>query len=154
MSTKRPSYNEKINSLCLYFNISKNAARYIFHRRRRGHPWKKENDSKYLEWSIPIQNAFIKADNLGSINWDSVSFECDIKLLQDNGINIDNNLQSIYRNENYCKNIKEEEDKDDGWTVVTAKKSNLMQKQILKKMGFYIVKNSNQKMNKNKSNKN
>lgn len=55
-----------------------------------------------MKLSIPIQNAFIKADYLGVIDWNSVSFDNDIKILNDIIINEDDT--EIYINTNFIKN--------------------------------------------------
>ena len=79
------------------------------------------------------------------IEWNSVIFADDIKTLEENNITIDENNYEIHVNENN-KNIKSEDAKDDGWTVVTSKKNNVIQKQLLQTMGFLPKKkNSNHK---------
>lgn len=157
---KNPNYNDKIKAISSYFNVSENAAKYMFHRRRRGYPWKKEGDSNYLKWSIPIQNAFVKADNLGLLNWGYLKFSDDLNVLLENGIDIEEQSNTIYINKNTNetdnKYIKEE-DKDGGWTVVTNKKSEFIKKHLLRSMGFLpqnkiprLYKNSNNKTNDKK----
>jgi hypothetical protein len=135
MLRKSPSYNEKINAICVYFNISKDTARYIYHRRRRGFPCKRIDDPKFLRWSIPIQNAFVKSDVLNTIYWNDVSFDNDLKILNDAGIVVDETNTDVYINEINYKQI-EVENKDDGWTIVTSKKTHSGQKQLLQTMGF------------------
>jgi hypothetical protein len=117
----------------VYFNVSKDAAKYMFHRRRMGYPWKKNTDDNYLKWSIPIQNAFVKSDNLDVIDWKSVIFTNDIKILEENNINIEETNHEIHVNENN-KNIKYMD--REGWTVVTSKRNNVIQKHLLQTMGF------------------
>lgn len=136
---KKPRYSQKINSLCSYFNVSKNTAIYMYHRRRRGFPYKKKDDPKYLEWSIQLQNALVKADRIETIRWNEINFDDDISILEENKLFIIEQSKNIYINEVCEKNIKDEEIKDpgdDGWTLVTKKKAYQHQNYLLKILGF------------------
>lgn len=130
MQRKTANYNDKIKTIISYFGISENAAKYMFHRRRRGFPWKTEDDIKHLKWTIQLQNALIKADTLPNFDWVNLKFANDIQLLMESGINVDDQPNVV----NIKKVINEED--NNGWTVVTKKKSNLIQKHILKNIGL------------------
>jgi len=139
VANNKPNYSQKINSLCSYFNVSKDAAIYMYHRRRRGFPYKKKDDPKYLEWSIPLQNAFVKADRIETFNWNKISFDSDISVLEENKLFVANQPKDIYVNDICEKNIKDEEIKnpaDEGWTLVTKKKAYQHQRQLLKILGL------------------
>ena len=141
----RSNYNDKIKNISSYFGISVEAAKYMYHRRRRGFPWKNENDGNFLKWNIQLQNALIKADNLAVFDWTSLKFNNDVNTLKENGIIVDEQPKTIYRNKSNDnqesnKDIDEEEDDGGGWTVVTKKENNSIQKQILRNLGFLTKK--------------
>jgi hypothetical protein len=69
-----PTYEEKIKIIQEYFGVSEICAIYLYHRRRRGVPWHKPNDKKYLEWSIQLQNAIIYLDTIVGFDWHSLEF--------------------------------------------------------------------------------
>lgn len=138
---KTPNYNDKIRTISSYFGISNDASKYMFHRRRRGFPWKKDDEVGYLKWSIQLQNAFIKADNIDVFDWSALKFNNDIQILMENGIIVEDQPKTIQANRRKLDtDIKEEYDDDDndggGWTVVTKNKTHLQQKYLLKNMGF------------------
>ena len=138
MDKKTPNYNYKIKTIKSYFGISEGAAKYIFHRRRKGFPWKKDTDTNYFEWSIQLQNAFIKADNIPAFNWGNLKFDNDIQILAKNNIIVYDQPKTIqYNTQKNDKELKEEDDDDGGgWTVVTKNQTLLAQKHLLKNMGF------------------
>ena len=132
---KSPNYNEKIKVIKSYFKISEQAAKYMFHRRRRGYPWKKDNDVGYFMWSIQLQNALVKADTIALFNWEILKFDNDVHTLSEHGIVLDEQPNTIQVNVNAI-NTDIKEDDDEGWTVVTTKKSHVIKKQLLRNMGF------------------
>lgn len=71
---KELTYEDKINIIQEYFGVSKMCAIYLYHRRRRGIPWCNINSSKYLEWSIQLQNALIHLDQVPDMDWRSLEF--------------------------------------------------------------------------------
>jgi len=134
---KKYKYSVKIKALCEYFNITKNAAKYILHRRRRGYPWKTVGCHEYLEWSIPIQNAFIQADNNPSINWRCLKFSEDIDTLKKNDIVCDYDATHVYINDTDIPH------KSDDWVVINSANpldisDTTSNNQMLKNIGFFI----------------
>ena len=96
------SYQDKINSISSYFGVTNEAAKYMYHRRRYGFPFKNENDTNFIKWDNKVLNALIKADKLEGFNWDLLLFDDDMQLLLEK--NIDVNLQSdkidVYKGRN------------------------------------------------------
>jgi len=146
------NYKNKIQVLVLYFGISEDAAKYMFHRRRRGYPFKKEDDKNYLAWTTKLQNAIIDADKNTDIDWNDIKFGEDVKVL-DTLVGIDNKSKTVtldkvkQTNCNltrkgrpssvekiYNKDLTEGD--DDGWTVVTNGRNKVNDKNLLRKMGF------------------
>ena len=149
-TTSLNNYKNKINMLILHFGISESAAKYIFHRRRRGYPFKKEGEENYLQWSMQLQNAFIEADKCSDIKWSKLKFKDDLQVLTDKNIDIkkqskavvfskvkqvtDTNLTRKGKPSNYDKDLTTSD--TDEWTVITNNKSGTDDKQLLRKMGF------------------
>ena len=156
------TYNEKLNIIGEFFGISHDCARYIYHRRRKGYPYKKKEDDGYLEWSIQVQNGFVLGD-VKNIDYKNIHFNSDIDELKDKySIDISKmSSEKVLQNKikqkdankikirttdisddsvNLDKNVDNENTNDDGgeWCVVTAKKTLHDKKSILKKMGFII----------------
>jgi hypothetical protein len=75
-SKKKPylQYSDKVKIICEYFGVSELCASYLYHRRRRGIPWYKPGDPKYLEWTIQLQNAIIYMDTIAGFDWRSMEF--------------------------------------------------------------------------------
>lgn len=150
MEKSKFTYKEKINAISSYFGISEDASRYIYHRRRRGFPFKRNDDPNFLKWDMQLQNAFIKADQIATLNWNDLKFDDDLKVLLEHGIDIDtqpktpvinkiNQTTSTISNKSNKmndKDIKEEDDDNFGWTVVTNKKGHIVKKYMLRKMGL------------------
>jgi hypothetical protein len=157
------TYNEKINIIGEFFGISPDCSRYIYHRRRKGYPYKKKEDDDYLEWNIQIQNGIVLGD-LSNIDYTDMHFIEDINILKEK-YNID--IKSMPCKKVLQNKIKQKDDKkikiratdishdsvnlgksddanigddDDGneWCLVTTKKTLYVKKNILKKMGFII----------------
>jgi hypothetical protein len=157
------TYNEKINIIGEFFGISPECSRYIYHRRRKGYPYKKKEDDDYLEWNIQIQNGFVLGD-LSNIDYTNIHFIGDIislkekyniditsmpceKVLQnkikqkdDKKIKIratDISHDSVKLGKPDGANIDDDEDGNE-WCLVTTKKTLHVKKNILKKMGFIV----------------
>lgn len=161
------SYQEKIQTISQYFNISDDAAKYIYHRRRRGDPWKHKKSIRYLEWSIQLQNGLVKADTMMNFDWTALSFGNEVDMLSSFGVDISTESNNPYRNEsmvvkiktshvadksqkkrdnqNYDTNesndIKKVNESDDDWTVVKNKKTTDKENKLLKQMGLLPSKN-------------
>ena len=136
------NYNEKIKVISESFGISKMAAKYIYHRRRRGYPYKKVGNHNFIQWSTKLQNALIKADGIVDWDWDNLLFSEDVKKLMEHGINVDEESNKIViknaqaSGNSHKQNSPDIESTDDGWTVVTNNMSKLSQKYILRKIGL------------------
>jgi hypothetical protein len=68
------TYEDRIGLIQEYFGVSELCAIYLYHRRRRGVPWHKPSDPKYLDWSIAFQNALICLDTITGFDWRSLEF--------------------------------------------------------------------------------
>lgn len=161
--SKKVTYQSKIKTITSYFGISDNAAKYIYHRRRRGFPWKKNDESSYIAWSMQLQNALIQADNLDTFDWGSLKFGEECRILLEHDIDIETQPKSAQTNKIHQVNnkIKEtgdglEENIDDnsGWTVVTSKKGDLIKKHLIRSMGLLPAKKSQHDYKKHKRNSN
>lgn len=138
---KKFIYSEKIGAISSYFNVSREAAKYIYHRRRKGFPYKKVDDPNFIKWDMRIQNALIKADTLDVWNWKELSFYDDVYDLQNHGIDVLKQSYDVYKNPKSHKVSHREESLIDEetngeWTIVTPSKKKMHDKFILKKMGF------------------
>jgi hypothetical protein len=152
MDSTKFNYKDNIQTISSYFGISEDAARYIYHRRRRGFPYKKETDPYFLKWCVQLQNALIKADMLDNFNWTDLKFGEDVDVLLANGIKVDaqpthiqiNKIKQIHQmsrkktSSNRINNRERfiEEKDADGWTVVTNNKTFLVKLHILRKIGL------------------
>ena len=124
-------YEERLSIIMSFLGISKSAATFIYHRKRRGYPFKKKGDSKYLEWTLQLQNALVKADECIGWDWDEIRFGDEAKTLSKYDIIL--NEQS---SKETFKNEKPEDD-NDGWTVVkNTKKIKHRQMRSLQIMRF------------------
>jgi hypothetical protein len=70
----RISYEKRIEIIRDYFGVSEMCAIYLYHRRRRGVPWYKPGEPKYLEWSIQLQNAILHLDTIHAFDWHGLEF--------------------------------------------------------------------------------
>ena len=149
MDNVKFSYKDKINAISSYFGVSEDASKYMYHRRRRGYPYKKETDPAFLKWTTKLQNAFIKADQIATFDWDNLKFDEDIKMLFMNGIDVEKQANKVQVNKisqtvqpttrqlNFDeKSVNDESDDGGGWTVVTTNKGQLVKRHMLRKMGF------------------
>ena len=169
MDSSKFKYKNKITSISSYFGVSDQAAKYMYHRRQRGLPYKNETDDLYIEWNIKIQNALVKADKISGFNWDGLEFSDDINVLNNNNIIVNNQAPTVYINKNKELNYNEKNnqiecdennhseitDETDGWTTVITDKGQMVRRKILKKIGFLPntkFKNNNKEKNTEKNN--
>lgn len=149
MDNVKFSYKDKINAISSYFGVSEDASKYMYHRRRRGYPYKKDTDLAFLKWTTKLQNAFIKADQIATFDWDNLKFDEDLKMLCMNGIDVETQsnkvqvnkisqtVQPTTRQSNVDeKSVNDESDDGGGWTVVTTNKGQHVKRYMLRKMGF------------------
>jgi hypothetical protein len=131
---KTPSYEDKIKIIQKYFGVSEICAIYLYHRRRRGVPWHNPSDPKYLEWSIPLQNALIYLDTIPGFDWHGLEFGYEeIQFIKNN---IDVNKMSIditVLSETSNKFLQDHFDPD-GFTTVNHSKINITKE--LNRMGL------------------
>ena len=73
-SVYKLSYEKRIEIIREYFGVSEMCAIYLYHRRRRGVPWYKLGEPKYLEWSIQFQNAILHLDTVHAFDWRGLEF--------------------------------------------------------------------------------
>ena len=151
MEHTKISYKYKLCAISTYYSVSENAAKYFYHRRRYGYPFKKTTDSMFLKWDNKLLNALIKADKIDGFNWDNLVFSNDIQALLDNNINVDlqSNKVEIFKGRNLSSKTKsfekysneDNEIQDQGWMIVTTNKGQLIRRNILRKMGFLTQSN-------------
>jgi hypothetical protein len=113
----------RIKALVDYFGISDTAAEYIYFRRKRGFPWKKKDDPKYIEWSDKLLNALREADKIFGFDWSGLTFGNEDRYLENYGIIVDDMDDGIL-----CLNNDFQE-----WTIATNKKKAT---NLLKKIGI------------------
>jgi hypothetical protein len=124
-------YGERIEAIMTFFGVSKEAAGFVYHRKRRGFPFTKKTDPKFLEWTLKLQNALIKADECVSWDWVDLKFGEEEKILAQNDIFVDNQSDTVI-----FKHDKKEEEAD-GWTTVKNDKKNKQRRnKTLQIMGF------------------
>ncbi len=68
------SYEEKIKILMICFGVSEDCAKYLYFRRKRGLPWHKTSDSKFLPWTYILQNKLILLDRSAGVDWNAIYF--------------------------------------------------------------------------------
>ena len=136
-SVKKKSYlqyKDKIKIICEYFGVSELCAAYLYHRRRRGTPWYKPGDPKYLEWTIRLQNAIIYMDTIAGFDWRSMEFGYEEIQFIKNNIDVNDMPDTITvlseSTSIYLKNIPDK----DGFIRVARPKINITQE--LNKMGL------------------
>jgi hypothetical protein len=133
------SYDSKINAISNYFGVSDSAAKYMYHLRRKSFPYKKSYQQDFLQWTLPLQNALVRADTYASFDWETLQFGEEFNTLMKHGIEfVDSN--KVVRND-----IQSNEN-NDGWTLVAKKDKLLIEKHILRNCG--LLHNPNAK-NKN-----
>lgn len=137
MLDTRIKYKTKIQAICEYFNVSSDAAKYIYHRRRRGKPFKTETDPNYLEWSNQLHNACICADKLEQFCWDDLIFGQEAELFNTHQISIETQDREIKCSTDKTLDTAD----DDGWTVVNNKpKSNKKTKNVIEQLRLFDFK--------------
>jgi hypothetical protein len=110
---------KNLNAIMTYFNVSNHAAIYMYYRRRRGFPWRRKTDSKFLKWDIKIQNAIVIADICNEFDWYALQFGREKEQLLTHGILIDNQPNfPITLHKTNPHNICDA----DGWIAVSNKK--------------------------------
>ncbi len=152
------NYREKIQLISTFFNIPKQAAIYLYHRRRQSFPFKKINMKKYLNWNLSIQNGLVKIMGENpDIDWGSYNFTDEEKLFSKYGIDIGVKTYKVYKNkpkkifDNDCIDVDEKNSHEhDGWTVVTSNIKNAGNKFLLRKMGLFPQSKENVKPNRRK----
>lgn len=88
-------YLHNIKSISDYFNVTGACAKYIFHRALRSK--RPVDDPKYLEFSVKLQNALVRADRRLDINWDQIQFNKEQEYLTAHGIIIDEQPDTVFR---------------------------------------------------------
>jgi hypothetical protein len=125
------SYEERLIIIMDFFGISRKASKFIYHRKRRGYPFKKRDDFKFLEWDLRLQNALVKADECIDWDWNELKFGYEEHVLSQNDILLEDQSDTdIFKHE-------KKKMLDDGWTLVKDSKR-LKQRQIkvLQTLGF------------------
>lgn len=129
-----PTYEDKIKIIQDYFGVSEICAIYLYHRRRRGVPWHKFSDPKYLEWSIQLQNAIIYLDTIAGFDWHSLEFGFEEIQFTKNGIDVnqmDKKITVLAENSNV---FLQNEPDTDGFVKVGRQRINITRE--LNKMGL------------------
>jgi hypothetical protein len=138
---KRRCNDEKkacVINIMNFFGISQEAATFLYHRKRRSYPFKKRSDPKFLEWTLSLQNALIKADKCVDWDWDALKFGLEEQILLQHDIWIEAQSNTkIFKNVKKEKEKEKEKENDEGWTIVKdAKKIKQHQNKSLKMLGF------------------
>lgn len=123
-------YDERIGAIMRFLGISQAAAGFIYHRKRRGAPFTRPENNKFLEWSLRLQNALVKADECIGWDWEEVRFGEEAQALARHDIYIENQSDS----ETY-RNVPSREESD-GWTVVKSERDEYKYNKTLQIMGF------------------
>lgn len=155
--TMRINYREKIQLISAFFNISKPAAIYLYHRRRQSFPFKKKT-MEYLNWNLSIQNGLVKIMGENpDIDWGSCDFTDEEVLFIKYDIDVGIKTYSVYKNkpkkifDDDCVDVDEKKSYEhDGWTVVVANTKNAGNKFLLRKMGLFPQSKENVKKNRRK----
>jgi hypothetical protein len=110
----------------------------MYQLRRNGFPYKKPDQQGFLPWTIPLQNALVRADAHANFDWDTLKFGEELNLLTRHGIKVIDTDYLVFRNDVSQANKSKIYD-DDGygaWTVVTPKDKFIAEKHILRKCGM------------------
>lgn len=128
------SYEERVRYLMQFLGVSRGAAIFIYHRKRRGKPFHHPGDPKYLHWSTELQNALVKADKCIGWDWEHLQFGREIDALEEQGIYLDE--QTKQADVQKLGKIEDEVDSEGFTKVVNKKKERYMRRKALQKMGF------------------
>jgi hypothetical protein len=112
-------YTDTISEIQTYFLVSYDCAKYMFHRAIRH----KKRDDKYLEWTLALQNAIVKADKCLGFNWDLLLFGQEEKILANHGIHLSDMEKYVFK---WGDN--------DEWTTVKKKRKN---KKLIANLNIY-----------------
>ena len=138
-------YTSSLQSISNYFGVSEMCSLYLFHRAFRS----RRKDAKYMKWSTQLQNALVKVDKCVGVNWDTIYFGYESKLLEQHGIVISEMPEGVFRWPEERVRIAKLHAKanttpdDDGWSTVT-KKSKLRKPKVnykiplIKRPGLYV----------------
>lgn len=128
------TYEDRITIIREYFGVSEMCAIYLYHRRRRGAPWYKPGDSKYLEWTTKLQNAIIYLDTIAGFDWRGLEFGYEELQFVKNNIDVHTMPSDIFvLAESQQIYLKNNPDKD-GFIKVEHSKINITKE--LNKMGL------------------
>jgi hypothetical protein len=92
----------------------------MYHRRRRGEPFKNPESKNYIKWSVKLQNALIKADSVPEFKWSNLAFNAEKETLAKYKINVDDQLDELPE---CVLGVAEEKSEEDEWTVVSNEPS-------------------------------
>jgi hypothetical protein len=153
------SYYSKIGTISTYFGVSDSAAKYIYHLRRKGYPYRSHDQQDYLPWTMPLQNALVIADTYKSFNWNNLQFGNELNTLMKHGIEVNERELRIHRNviaqDNALKITSKTdvnvdyEDEEGGWTVVASKYQVIAEKHILRNCGLLPIRTRKTRAKKN-----
>ena len=155
------SYYSKIGTISTYFGVSDSAAKYMYHLRRKGFPYRNPDQQEYLPWTTPLQNALVLADTYESFDWDTLQFGDELNALMRHGIEINDRDHRILRNEINQDNAVKITTKTDvhvddegGWTVVASKYQVMAEKHILRNCGLLPTRTRKTRVKKKNAHKN
>jgi hypothetical protein len=117
-------HENKINIISNFFNVSNNAAKYLYNRRQLSYPY--VNAYECLGWSVFLQNALVKLDTVSNFKWENLKYGHEYEMLQLHNINILDEKNVVY-----CNKVDNRE-----WTTVKSKKIKHDNRKLLKTMGF------------------
>ncbi len=129
-------YAEKIEVIQRYYDISKEAAIYIYFRRKRSFPWKKKSDHKYLFWNAKLQNALIMADSILGFDWNTLEYGKEEEYLNKYNIYVCAQSNDLFRKQEEHVDIITDDDGEEWAYISKKKKSNNSDKIILQKIGL------------------
>lgn len=113
---KYPPITDIINAISYYFGVSDECAKYMYFRVLRSH----QTDYRYLEWTLPMQNALVQLDKVLANNWKNVSFGNEELILNEHKIY----LSKMSNNQifTWVDHETETNEQNSEWIKVTRKK--------------------------------
>lgn len=120
------SYNNNLNTVAKYYGVTKECAKYMYHRAAKS----TRKDSTYLHWGLQLQNALVKADRCDNIRWKDIEFGKEQEQLLAHGISVDDMENTTFK---WHENPLAEE-----WKSVDSSKSK-NSKRTTEKI-FYLLK--------------